>query len=148
MIGIVIATHGKLSNGVIDAAELIIGGTDDIQAINLVHGDDVTKLQEKLTVSINKVNDDDGVIIFTDLAGASPYNQATLAVRSLSESIQKKVFVITGVNLPMLLEAINQQMIDASVEEAVDAIVNTAKQSVLVWSQSDEADDSEEEEEF
>lgn len=150
MIGIVVAAHGKMSKGIIDAAELIIGGTDDIVPISLEQQDDVSLLQEKIIKGINKVNKDEGVIIFTDLFGASPYNQSTLAIRSLPIEIQNKTTIITGVNLPMLLEAINQKMIDSSIESAITAILDTSKQSTIEWSLKDEEDDLEidEEDEF
>lgn len=150
MIGIVVAAHGKMSKGIIDAAELIIGGTDDIVPISLEQQDDVSLLQEKIIKGINKVNKDEGVIIFTDLFGASPYNQSTLAIRSLPIEIQNKITIITGVNLPMLLEAINQKMIDSSIESAITAILDTSKQSTIKWSLKDEEDDLEvdEEDEF
>lgn len=90
------------------------------------------------------------IIIFTDLFGASPYNQSTLAIRSLPIEIQNKITIITGVNLPMLLEAINQKMIDSSIESAITAILDTSKQSTIEWSLKDEEDDLEvdEEDEF
>ena len=56
MIGIIIATHGKMSDGIKDAAELIMGGTDSIETLNLFHGDDVSELGNQLTEAINKVD--------------------------------------------------------------------------------------------
>lgn len=144
MIGIIVATHGKMSDGIVDAAELIIGGTDDIETLNLYQGDDIQNLNKQMLEAIKKVDQNDGVIIFTDLFGASPYNQATLAIHSLPEDQQEKITVITGVNLPMLLEAINQRLMNASIDDAVDAIVNTAGQSVVTWTIKDENSDDDE----
>lgn len=144
MIGIIVATHGKMSDGIVDAAELIIGGTDDIETLNLYQGDDIQDLNKQMLEAIKKVDQNDGVIIFTDLFGASPYNQATLAIHSLPEDQREKITVITGVNLPMLLEAINQRLMNASIDDAVEAIVNTAGQSVVTWTIKDENSDDDE----
>lgn len=144
MIGIIVATHGKMSDGIVDAAELIIGGTDDIETLNLYQGDDIQDLNKQMLEAIKKVDQNDGVIIFTDLFGASPYNQATLAIHSLPEDQREKITVITGVNLPMLLEAINQRLMNASIDDAVEAIVNTAGQSVVKWTIKDENSDDDE----
>ena len=76
MLGIVIATHGKLSDGLKDAAEVIIGETNNIVTVNLNAGDDVQALGGKIENAINEVNQDAGVIVLTDLVSASPYNQA------------------------------------------------------------------------
>ena len=44
MLGIVIATHGSLSNGLKDSAEVIFGPTNNITTANLNLGDDVQAL--------------------------------------------------------------------------------------------------------
>ncbi len=41
MLGIVIATHGALSDGAKDAATVIMGATENIETVNLNSGDDV-----------------------------------------------------------------------------------------------------------
>ncbi|WP_244996780.1 PTS sugar transporter subunit IIA [Caldifermentibacillus hisashii] len=133
MIGIIVATHGRLSDGLVDAAELIIGGTDNIVPLNLFQGDNVQDLNVQILEAIKKVDQNDGVIIFTDLFGASPYNQATLAIHSLPDEQQEKIFVITGVNLPVLIEAINQRMIGTPIGEMVTVILNEGQQSMVVW---------------
>ncbi|MEK5340682.1 PTS sugar transporter subunit IIA [Heyndrickxia faecalis] len=145
MIGIIVATHGKLSDGLVDAAELIIGGTDNIVTLNLFQGDNVQDLNKQVLEAINKVDQDNGVMIFTDLFGASPYNQATLAVHSLPVEKQEKIFVITGVNLPVLIEAINQRMMGTPIHEAVNAILNEGQQSMVVWPSEKDPSDEENE---
>lgn len=143
MIGIIVATHGSMSDGVLDAAKLIIGTTENIKPLNLFQGDDVQALNGKYLEAVKEVDQGDGLIIFTDLASASPYNQAVLAVNSLSEEQKEKTFVIAGVNLPMVIEAINQRLIGTPVEEAVAAITDQAQQSLVVWSANDQEDDEE-----
>ncbi|WAA09115.1 PTS sugar transporter subunit IIA [Fervidibacillus albus] len=145
MIGLVIATHGKMSDGLVDAAELIIGSTDNIETLNLNQGDNVQDLNKQMLEAIQKVDQQDGVIVFTDLFGASPYNQATLAVHSLPKEQREKIFIITGINLPMLLEAINQRMVGTSLQNAVSAILDSAKESVVV-NQLEEENTNEEDE--
>ena len=133
LFGIIVATHGKMSNGLVDAAELIIGDTENVYAINLFSGDDVQDLNKEILDTINKINPENGVVIFTDLFGASPFNQSTLAVHSLSPDQQENIYVVTGVNLPMLLEAINQKMMNSSVHEAINSILESGKQGIVVW---------------
>ncbi|UJF16327.1 PTS sugar transporter subunit IIA [Jeotgalibaca sp. MA1X17-3] len=149
MIGLIVATHGKMSDGIVDAAHLIIGSTENIETLNLIHGDDVQVLKEKMLDAIEAVNQNEGVIIFTDLFGASPYNQATLAIHSLPQELKEKIFVLTGVNLPMLLEAISQRMIGSSVEAAVSSIMSEAQQSMVVWPNKEDANvDDDEDDDF
>ena len=148
MIGIIIATHGKMSDGIKDAAELIIGGTDKIETLKLFHGDDVSELGNQLTDAINKVDEGNGTIIFADLFGASPYNQSMLAINNLPADKKDNVYVITGVNLPMILVALTQNMVGASIEDAVAAILEEAGNSMVVWPSKDNDDEDDDEEDF
>lgn len=148
MIGIIIATHGKMSNGIVSAADLIIGSTENIKTLNLFQEDDVQELNKKFLKDIKAVDQNEGVIIFVDLAGASLYNQAVLAVNSLTDEQQKKIHVIAGVNLPMVIDAINQRMIGSSIQDAVASVINEAQQGIVSWSAEDSNTDDEEDEEF
>ena len=144
MLGIVIATHGSLSNGLKDSAEVIFGPTNNITTANLNLGDDVQALGATIKESIHEVNQGDGVIVLVDLVSASPYNQSVLVTNSLEKPLQDSVYVIGGVNLPMLLEGINHQLIGTPVEEAAEAVIAQGKSSISDWHVSmieDEDDD-------
>lgn len=144
MLGIVIATHGSLSNGLKDSAEVIFGPTNNITTANLNLGDDVQALGATIKEAIHEVNQGDGVIVLVDLVSASPYNQSVLVTNSLEKPLQDSVYVIGGVNLPMLLEGINHQLIGTPVEEAAEAVIAQGKSSISDWHVSmieDEDDD-------
>ncbi|MGO2890376.1 PTS sugar transporter subunit IIA [Enterococcus devriesei] len=148
MLGIVIATHGKLSDGLKDAAEVIIGETNNIVTVNLNAGDDVQALGGKIENAINEVNQDAGVIVLTDLVSASPYNQAVLITNGLDSEAQEKVYVIGGVNLPMLLETINHQILSTPVEEIAEAVVAQGTDSLSSWHISEVAEGEDDEDDF
>lgn len=139
MIGIVVATHGKFSEGIVDAAEVIVGAADNIETLQLNQGDDIEALNTEMVEAIKKVDQGDGVIVFTDLAGASPYNQAAIAIHSLPEEVKKKMYVFSGVNLPMLIEAINHRMIGSVLDEVVADIAESAKNGITYWPETDES---------
>lgn len=146
MIGIVIATHGSLSDGLKDAANVVIGSVERLETVNLNLGDSVDELGDKIAEAIHKVDDDDGVIVLADLLGASPYNQTVLATRKLKEDVQRQVHLIAGVNFPMVLEAINHQLLDTNVKEVVQAIVEAGKKGIESWNVLSSVIDEEEEE--
>ncbi|MBM7711280.1 PTS sugar transporter subunit IIA [Enterococcus xiangfangensis] len=143
MLGIVIATHGKLSDGLKDAAEVIVGTTNNIATVNLNPGDDVQNLGQKIEVAVKEVDKNAGVIVLTDLVSASPYNQSVLITNGLAPELQANVYIIGGVNLPMLLETINHQILSTPVEEIAAAVIDQGKNSLDVWhfSETDEDDD-------
>ena len=133
MLGIVVATHGTFSNGIKDAAEVIIGNVENIATVNLNAGDDVEQLGKKINDAVLEVNQGDGVIVLVDLVSASPYNQSVLITNKLDQELKDKVYIIGGVNLPMLLEIINHQILETEVEIVAKLAEEQAKESIGSW---------------
>ncbi|HEY9093180.1 PTS sugar transporter subunit IIA [Parasphingorhabdus sp.] len=97
MIGLVLVTHGRLAVEFITAMEHVVGPQKGILSVCIGPHDDMEQRREEIANSIAKVDDGEGVIILTDLFGGTPSNLAI----SLME--KRKVEVIAGVNLPMLI---------------------------------------------
>ncbi|CZQ97572.1 phosphotransferase system mannose-type iia component [Trichococcus palustris] len=148
MLGIVVATHGSLSDGLKDSAEVIFGATNNLATVNLNPGDDVQELGTKIKTAIHEVNQGEGVIVFVDLISASPYNQSVLVTNGLEKELQDSVYVIGGVNLPMLLVAINHQLLGTPVEQAAEAVVEQGTASISIWHASMVVDDAEDDDTF
>ena len=138
MLEIMIVTHGKLSEGLKDAAEVIVGTSSHIETLCLESGADIQTFGEKVKEKLTMINTAEPMLVFVDLISASPYNQALLAVNELTEEKKAATYVIGGVNLPMLLEAINHQMLHTPIEEAVEQIVKQGKDNLTVWHASAE----------
>lgn len=133
MLGIVIATHGTLSDGIKDAAEVIMGNSENIVTVNLKAGDNVEKLGNKIKDAILEVNQGDGVMVLVDLIGASPFNQSVLITNQLEQELKDKVYIVGGVNLPMLLEIINHQILETEIEMVAKSAEEQAKASIDSW---------------
>ena len=104
MIGIVIVTHSHLGDALIDAAEFIIGTRpDNMVSVSINLNENVDKLREKIAQGIKEVDQKKGVLILTDMFGGTPSN---LSYSFLEEG---RVEVISGVNLPILIKALNTQ---------------------------------------
>lgn len=128
MIGIVIVTHGQLGSALIEAAELIIGEkAESVVSISINIKTDADKLREKIAKKIKEVNNGEGVLILTDMFGGSPSN---LSYSFLEEGF---VEVISGVNLPILIKAIDIRQ-KKKLDEAVQQIVDFGKKSVSLAS--------------
>ncbi len=147
MLGIVIATHGKLSDGFKDAAEVVVGETNNVATVNLHAGDSVDALGTSIAEAIKKVDDGDGVIVLADLLSASPYNQSVIAINGLDAELQQRVHIVSGVSFPMLLEAINHQFIGTDIEQAVELVLEQGKNGIASWSITELEADSDEDEE-
>lgn len=101
MIGILIATHGQLAEGLIDSVQLIMGEQTNYRTMALLHNTDIGEFGDMIVENVNELDEGEGVLIFTDLYAASPYNQSVLRQKDFNTD---KFRVITGVNLPMLME--------------------------------------------
>ncbi len=101
MIGIVLVTHSQLGEALIEATEFIAGKKlDNIESISIDLNESADKLRDKIAAGIKSVNQNQGILILTDMFGGTPSN---LSYSFLEEG---RVEVISGVNLPILLRAV------------------------------------------
>ena len=102
MIGILIVTHEKLGQALIDAAEFILAAKlEATLAISININEDAKDLRDKIARGIKEVDGQQGVVILTDMFGGTPSN---LSYSFLDEGL---VEVLSGVNLPILIKALN-----------------------------------------
>ena len=125
MIGVLVATHGEMANGIFDAIDMICGTQENFKIVSLKRGQDAESFGEELGERINELNSGDGVIVLVDLLGATPMNKSAL---NLYKS--DKVEVITGVNLPMVVTATMERDCVSDIKELVEKIKNDGKDSV------------------
>lgn len=120
---ILVATHGNFAEGIISSINLILGEQDNLHYINAYL--DEVPLKEKIKIFFEQnTATEDVVIVFTDLFGGS-VNQAFL------EYIDREdTHFITGVNLPLLLEAVMLNEEDVT-EEKLKEIVTRSKEQII-----------------
>ena len=99
MVGLVVATHGRLAEELVSTAEGIVGKLPAVATCLVEPGASLDDIREKVRAAVRSVDTGEGVIVFSDLCGGTP---CTLA---LTLSRQLDLEVLTGVNLPMLLKA-------------------------------------------
>ena len=102
MIGIVIVTHSQLGDALIEAAEFIIGKRPEaLVSVSIDLNESAEVLRKKIAAGIKGVKSKEGVLILTDMFGGTPSN---LSYSFLEEG---QIEVISGVNLPILIQAAN-----------------------------------------
>jgi len=104
MIGIVIVTHSQLGEALIGTAEFIIGSRPEaIESVSIDLNENAEKLRKKIDRGIKNVMGEEGVVILTDMFGGTPSN---LSYSFLEEG---HIEVLSGVNLPVLIQAVNRR---------------------------------------
>lgn len=109
MIGFLLTGHGEFAPGLASALELVAGKQEAFKVVPF----DVEKAAEYpelLHTEIEQLREEtDAVLVFVDLLGGTPFNQAMINTQSISD-----VNVVTGANLPMLIETLFTRNSDAS----------------------------------
>lgn len=102
MVGIVIVTHGNMAHGILESMQMITGEQAQVVPVVLEEDKSPEDLSELIKHAIKEVDDGNGVLIMVDLFGATPFNVSARLYLESDHSIE----VITGLNLPMLVETV------------------------------------------
>jgi PTS system mannose-specific IIA component len=128
MTGILIVTHQRLGEALIEAAEFVLGYTPEgVTAVSIDLNEPAETLRKKIENGIKTVKGQNGVLILTDMFGGSPSN---LSYSFLEEG---RVEVLSGVNLPILLKAIRARQ-DIVLSELIKEVEVFGKKSISIAS--------------
>lgn len=97
MTGLVLVTHAGLASALRASAEMIVGPIEKCATVEVAPGECADNIMARVTEAVS-VFRDEGAIIMTDLFGGTPSN---MAMSFLKDGC---VEVVTGANLPMLME--------------------------------------------
>ena len=103
MVGLLIICHCNLGKELLSAAELILGrveNSDHMAISQITASEDLLKVMGE---KINSLDMGSGVLVLTDMFGGTPSNL------SLSFLNDDRVEVLTGVNLPMVISAVQSR---------------------------------------
>lgn len=101
MTAVVLVTHDGLGDCLVRQAESIVGNPTLVYTIAISHSADPAQSRESIRTTLQIADRGNGVLVLTDLPGATPHN---LAVEASSGQHSR---VVSGVNLSMLLKVIN-----------------------------------------
>lgn len=117
-VAVLLITHGRLSQHLVDTVSEMLGGqlslnTDVLEVRSVLDPDVLIKQGRRL---VEKLDNGDGVLILTDAFGSTPSN---IANRIASHCPCQ---VVAGVNLPMLIRIYNypQRKLQALAKTAVE----------------------------
>ena len=127
MIGVLAISHGKMAEGMLDAAHMFFG--DDlpgVEALCFMSSDNPEDFDVKLKDAVARVNTGDGVIICADLMGGTPANRSMYV---LGDDVQ----VITGANMTMMLELLGTRLAEGTKvsKELVEQLQETGRTGIV-----------------
>jgi PTS system mannose-specific IIA component len=125
MIGIVVVTHGRVAEELVNAARTIVDEIPAIEAVALGWTADAAAGKEAIEKAVQAVGCED-VLVLTDMFGGTPTN---LSLPFLSPHVE----IVTGVNLPMLIKLTTLR--EGSLLEVARAVRDQGKGAIYVASE-------------
>jgi mannose PTS system EIIA component len=114
MIGILIVTHGEIGTSLLESASQILGRRPgQVCTLSVWRQDDPDDLVLRAREMMDQIDAGDGVLILTDIFGATPGNVVSKLLQN------GKVEGVSGVSLPMLLRVLTGRNGGTAVELSV-----------------------------
>jgi len=101
MVTIIVAAHGESAPALLKTAGMILGNFENVHPVTFLPGQGPEDLVEEYT-RIVEASEAEETLLLVDLFGGSPYN-AGAQFAATRESVD----VVSGVNVPMLIEVIS-----------------------------------------
>lgn len=118
MTHIIVATHGKFSEEIVNSAAMVFGEDENTHVVTFLPGEGGDDLVAKYNAIIEKLPETEPVLFLVDLFGGSPYNAAARVAAN-----RDNTDIVTGISLPMLLE-----VLDAKDSADLEELAETAKE--------------------
>lgn len=138
MVGIILASHGQFAAGIKQSGQMIFGEQDKVEAVTFMPNEGPEDLKTHLEEAIAKFDADDEVLFLIDLWGGSPFNQAN----GIYEAHKDKWAIVTGLNLPMLIEAYGSRLSMDSAQDIAAHLVEAGRDGVKIKPEALEPADS------
>ncbi|MDB7981014.1 mannose/fructose/sorbose PTS transporter subunit IIB [Faecalicoccus pleomorphus] len=127
MVGIILASHGEFAEGIHQSGSMIFGDQANVKPCILKPSEGPQDIRKKMEDAIASFDQQDEILFLVDLWGGTPFNQAS-ALKDGHESWA----IVTGLNLPMLIEAYASRMSMDTAHEIAMHIAKTAKEGVRI----------------
>ena len=129
-VGILIIGHDNVGESLRDNAVKTFGAQPlPLAVVSIGRDCEPERAHAQASAMIQALDQGDGVLVLTDICGATPCNIAT---RLLGEA---RVKIVTGVNLPMLLRVLNYA--DLGLERLVDKAITGGRDGIVEISDTD-----------
>ncbi len=124
MTGLVLVTHAGLASALYRSAEMIVGPIECCEQVEVTPGENADQIMSRVVAAVEK-SSADGAIIMTDLFGGTPSNMAMSFLKD------GQVEVLTGVNLPMVIEFCSKRQ-QLGVGELTAELQKCGREAILI----------------
>jgi len=124
MIGVLIVTHGEIGKSILESAAQILGAAPKQAAtLSVWRQDDPDDLANRAKELLASIDNGDGVLVLTDIFGATPGNVVSRLL------VDGRIEGVSGVSLPMLLRVLTSR--NGSLKAAVQRAITGGAEGVV-----------------
>jgi len=125
MVGLLLVSHGRIAESFLQVSLEIVGPVKGVQVVSLAEPIDEEKVMEGIKKAWKEIDQGDGILILTDMFGGTPAN---LCFSLLEDPM---VEVLTGMNLPMILQILSSRK-DASLAELAGIAMRCGRENIYL----------------
>lgn len=130
MIGVVVAAHGDLAESLLRTAALVVRNTAHVMAVSIRQDDDTQSYEARFRDAVEQIRlSTAGVLVLTDMFGGTPANIGMTLHKG------QEVEVLTGVNLPMLIKALQLKQQNVNLSQIARAAKESGARSIAIASE-------------
>lgn len=124
-VGVLLISHGHLGQNMLDLSVKTLSVCPlATRALTVPFDSDPDRVTESAEQMVQELDTGDGVLVLTDLCGATPSNIACRLVK------QHHVMVVSGLNLPMLMRILNYP--NLRLEEMAERAMDGGRQGIML----------------
>lgn len=138
MLNIFIVSHGELSKGIRNSAEMIAGENKRVETFSLRPGESPDKIAQAIEEIINGRKEEE-FLILADILGGSVYNSC------LRLALNENVRIISGINLSLVIELFLLSPCE-NIDEEIELIISRARDGIKLMNIRKLSEKEEEEE--
>lgn len=114
----IMATHGNFARGIKESIELVLGEFENLKAL-CCYTETNFNLDNEIEKILNNYKKEE-IVVVTDIAGGSVNNGFLQRIEE-----NKNLHIISGLNLPLMIELLNEQ---ENYNSAKELILNSLKE--------------------
>lgn len=124
MIGVILVGHGNIATGFESGLKLVFGSASNFGALDFTQDITPEILEQKIVEKIEELNQEEGILILSDIAGGTPFKTA-----SMLSMKYENVKVVSGMNFSMILEVMSERD-SFNINELYTHAINTGKEEI------------------
>ena len=128
MIGLLVTGHANFGSGMTSSVNLIAGEQEAYKYVDFLPTYSTEDLTVEITKALDELKDCEGVLIFTDLMGGTPFNVSAQLGHG-----KDNIRIVAGTNLPMLVELVMSRKFKDDLDGLVESILETGKEQITKY---------------